>query len=556
MPAKIKIARLCLIVGGGLKIATALLFLFIFVTGAVFIGWGTERSELLGSALLGAAGVALFVLFAALGAADIVTADGIGRGKPWSRALGIALGALGLPLFPAGTLLGAFVLSGLLSAEARSWFDPSKPFPAATASKPATIRVKLSVVLAGLVLLAPFLPGSQQTGFTAEGLKQSTAKVFVDCHQCDMDYIRSEVTFVDFVRERKAADVYILVTIQLTGGGGREYTLDFIGRNGYYDIQNTLKYVSDREDSNDDQRRGLARVIKVGLVPFAARTAMGDFLDVNFERRVMGRGTTDNWNSWIFSVGVSGSMSGEVSRDFASLSGYLSANRVTSQNKFRAGLSGNINSSRFQIEDETLHSSADSESLSGLYVVSLSGRLSAGAWLAVSSSSYHNIALAVNPAPAVEYNFFPYSMSTRKQLRLLYRVGFHFNKYMEETIYDKTKENVIGQTLSMTLEIKEPWGHVSTSLSGSNLLNDFSKNRLEFWSGVSLHVFKGLAVNLSGQYSRIHDQLSLPKADASYDEILLQRRMLATNYNYGLSVGISYTFGSVFSGVVNPRFGR
>lgn len=526
------------------------------MTGAVLIGWDTERSELLGSALLGATGVVLFVLFAALGAADILTADGIWRGKPWARPAGIALGVLGLPLFPVGTLLGAFALSGLLSAEGRSWFGAGKPLRAENDPRPTTIRLKLSLVAAGLVLLPLFLPGSQQAEVSAEGLRETAAKVFLDCHQCDMDYIRSEITFVNFVRERKAADVYIMITIQLTGSGGREYTLDFMGRNGYYDIHNTLKYASHREDTNDEQRRGLARVIKVGLVPYAARTAMGDFLDVNFEKKVLPRVTTDNWDSWVFSVGVSGSMSGEASRDFASLSGYLSANRVTPECKLRLGLSANLNSSRFRIEDETLRSSADSQSFSGLYVVSLSGRLSAGSWLAVSSSSYHNIALAVNPAPAVEYNFFPYSVSTRKQLRLLYRVGFHFNKYQEETIYDKTKENVLGQTLSMTLEIKEPWGHISSSLSGSNLLTDFSKNRLEFWGGVSLHVFKGLAVNLSGQYSRIHDQISLPKSEASLDEILLQRKMLATNYNYGLSVGISYTFGSVFSGVVNPRFGR
>ena len=32
--------------------------------------------------------------------------------------------------------------------------------------------------------------------------------------------------------------------------------------------------------------------------------------------------------------------------------------------------------------------------------------------------------------------------------------------------------------------------------------------------------------------------------------------MLATNYNYRFSVGVSYTFGSIYSSIVNPRFGR
>jgi len=36
---------------------------------------------------------------------------------------------------------------------------------------------------------------------------------------------------------------------------------------------------------------------------------------------------------------------------------------------------------------------------------------------------------------------------------------------------------------------------------------------------------------------------------------LLQRRQLETGYNYFFSLGLSYTFGSTSSRVVNPRFG-
>ncbi|MFA9453938.1 MAG: hypothetical protein ACERK6_08490, partial [Candidatus Aminicenantaceae bacterium] len=56
------------------------------------------------------------------------------------------------------------------------------------------------------------------------------------------------------------------------------------------------------------------------------------------------------------------------------------------------------------------------------------------------------------------------------------------------------------------------------------------------------------------RYERIHDQLALPIGDASIDEVLLRRRELATDYDYSLSVGFRFTFGSVYSNVVNPRF--
>jgi hypothetical protein len=291
-------------------------------------------------------------------------------------------------------------------------------------------------------------------------------------------------------------------------------------------------------------------------VPYAAKTAVGDFLSVNFDRKVPVEVSEDSWNSWVFNVGVSGSVSGEASKDFASASGSFSANRITPKRKFRVGVSGNLSSSKFRLESGPVSSSSDSESFSGIYVFSLSAHWSGGAWFSAYSSSYANIAWAVNPAPAVEYNYFNYAESTRKQLRFLYRIGYTFNRYQEETVFSKMQEGVLTQTLSATVEIKQPWGNVSASLSGSNFLTDFSKNRVEFWSGVSLQLFRGLSVGFNASYSRINDQISLPKTQATEEEILLGRKMLPTSFNYGLSVGVSYTFGSIYTNVVNPRFGR
>jgi hypothetical protein len=70
-----------------------------------------------------------------------------------------------------------------------------------------------------------------------------------------------------------------------------------------------------------------------------------------------------------------------------------------------------------------------------------------------------------------------------------------------------------------------------------------------------VRLIKGLSLNLFGGASRIRDQLSLPKGSASLEEVLLRRRALATGYSFYRSVGLSYTFGSIYSNVVNPRFG-
>jgi hypothetical protein len=123
MPDKVKVARLCLLVSGWLKVATAGLFVFILVSGAVFIGPDKERSGLLGSALLGEVGGLLAAASAATGVLDLVAAAAVRRRNAWGRGLGIVLGMLLIPLVPVGTMLGLFVLSGLLGAAAREWFS-------------------------------------------------------------------------------------------------------------------------------------------------------------------------------------------------------------------------------------------------------------------------------------------------------------------------------------------------------------------------------------------------------------------------------------------------
>jgi hypothetical protein len=123
MPNKVKTARLCLIVAGALKIATAGLFLFIVVAGSVFVGGSGERSGLLGNALLGSLGVVLLLASTGAGVFDLIAAAGVRRRAAWGRALGVIAGVLLVPLFPVGTILGLFALSGLLGADGREWFS-------------------------------------------------------------------------------------------------------------------------------------------------------------------------------------------------------------------------------------------------------------------------------------------------------------------------------------------------------------------------------------------------------------------------------------------------
>ncbi len=73
---------------------------------------------------------------------------------------------------------------------------------------------------------------------------------------------------------------------------------------------------------------------------------------------------------------------------------------------------------------------------------------------------------------------------------------------------------------------------------------------------LSVRILKGLSVRLRGGVARINDQLSLVRGEASEAEILLQLQELATSYNLDGEIGVTYTFGSIYNNIVNPRFGN
>ena len=106
-----------------------------------------------------------------------------------------------------------------------------------------------------------------QTG--AEGLR-----VFLDCGPCDDDYLRQEITFVNYVRDRPDAQVHVLVTREGTGGGGRAWTLDFYGLEAFEGMDDQMVFYTSQDDTDDSERRALAQTLRLGLVRYAAQTPL------------------------------------------------------------------------------------------------------------------------------------------------------------------------------------------------------------------------------------------------------------------------------------------
>ena len=385
-------------------------------------------------------------------------------------------------------------------------------------------------------------------------------RVFLDCGNCFSDYLRTEVTFVDYVRDRAEADVHVLITDTQTGSGGREYTGAFIGLGKYESRQHTIKAVTTTSDSEDVIRRQLANMLRLGLLNFVSHEGVPQRLEMEVDLGTEDRRPAvagDRWNNWVFSLRGQASMDAEESSRQTQLSGSISADRITPDWKITFGAEIDHERERFDIdEDDPFEVERRERDFNWLVVKGLGEHWSIGARGDIESSTFENVKLGISASPAIEYNFFPYSAYTRRQLRILYSVGPRMVDYYEETLFEKTEETHVVHDLSGTFEQRERWGTLEARLEWSQYLHDVSFYRLEGNGEISWRLARGISLSADVNASRIRDQLSLPRRGATPEEILREVRELRSGYEFRLSVGVTYTFGSIFSSVVNPRFGQ
>ncbi len=385
-------------------------------------------------------------------------------------------------------------------------------------------------------------------------------RLFLDCPAfiCDLDFLRTEITFVDYMRDRHDAQVYLLVTSQETGGGGSEYTLTFVGLEQFSGSTDTLRYHSSPADGQHQIRRGLARMINLGLARYAAATPLSEHLDLTFDQPPLGAPgqiPRDPWNFWVFTIGGNGFFQGQQATTSRSLSGRLQANRTTDRWKINLNTNVNTSHSTYQLDSATTYV-YDNNRYNGnaLVVRSLGPHWSAGAQLNASSSTFENTAFKLRGGPALEYDIYRYDESTRRLVTFNYFIGVEAVSYNDTTIFDRTAEQHPVHVLTASVSATQPWGNVSGSITASQYLHDLSKQNVSFFGGTTLRLVRGLSLSFFGNYSIVRDQLFLPKSGATQQQILVQQQQLATNYSYFVSVGLSYTFGSIHNNIVNPRF--
>lgn len=385
--------------------------------------------------------------------------------------------------------------------------------------------------------------------------------IFLDCSgfYCEPDFYRTDIAFVDHVRDRTAADVHILITRETTGGGGSALMLAFYGQQRFAGISDTLSLTTPQGATEDEQRQAISRTVKLGLARYLARTRDASRATLTMAAAATADSakagpTRDPWNAWVFRIGANVNASRE--NEYASnyVYGSLNASRVTERWKTNLRVNENYSDQWFVIDGDRITSVRRDFGGAAQQVLGITDHWSAGVRGSAGSSTYLNQHLFASVGPAVEYNVYPYKESTRHLLSFQYSVGVKHFRYDDTTVYFKTFETLPYESLVMNLAQKQKWGSLSLEVSGSHYLNDMGKSRLTFYPEADVRLIKGLSLNLFGNYTVLHDQLYLPKGSLTREEVLLRQGQVATTYTSFLYLGISYTFGSVLNNVVNPRF--
>ena len=387
--------------------------------------------------------------------------------------------------------------------------------------------------------------------------EQTRLRVFLDC-DCFQQYIRSELAFVDYVRDRESADVHVLGQSRETGGSGREYALRFVGAGRLAGFDLDLRAVTAASDTEDTRRRAVQSTLTAGFLTYISRAGLPNRLRIEVEEAepTPASGAADRWNFWVYSVRASAELQAEESSRETNWDVSGSADRITDAWKLTFGASADQSVEKFDLdEDEPLTSRRHSRNVQWLAVKSLGEHWSAGTIGEVTSSSFENRKLQFGAAPAIEFNLFPYSQYIRRQLRTTYYIGAIYTRYYETTLFDKLSETRAQHGVSTTFDQRERWGTLQAQFELEQLVDDLSKYKVEFNGDVSIRLFRGLSLSLEGSASRIRNQISLPKRGATSEEVLLRLRRLQSGYEYSFDVGFTYTFGSLFNNIVNPRFG-
>jgi hypothetical protein len=291
------------------------------------------------------------------------------------------------------------------------------------------------------------------------------------------------------------------------------------------------------------------------MVYFLQNTDYKDIIEVTFKKGEQAQEETidDSWKNWVFEVSGSFNFENEKSINEEEYNLGLEVDRVTEMWRLRSDFGLRRSLKFFSGDDQDYSSERERLFYSGSLVKSISDRISFGVFGSYRQDTYQNYKSAYNFSPALEYNFIPYDQVLTREVTLAYKLGYNSYEYLEETLYGFDDQRLFNQSLTLNLRFREKWGSIYTYMVASQFLDEPDQRRLTINNNLNLRLTRGLSLRVSGYFRVIRDQINLPKGEASIEDLLLRQRQISTDFQNRISMGLSYTFGSIFNNIVNTR---
>lgn len=426
----------------------------------------------------------------------------------------------------------------------------------------ATVLLAVAGAVGGTPLPLDGQPPADATPADADANRPN---VFFDCsgRRCNSSYYRTELPWVNWVRLPEDSDVHLIMTSQATGAGGREYQLDFIGSD-QFGYQEQLRHQTLPTDTDREALDGIAHALAVGLLHFASvagfdppvAVVAAERAAVDPRARVVAQDeVSDPWNFWVFRLGGRTELDGEETRRTNRVDGSFSASRVTPTWKMNYRANVNFNRREIDLADDSAFVDQRTDwGFRQLVAYSLAHHWSVGIQGEVSRVTRFNQDFRAEFTPALEYSVFPYEEATRRALTAFYKIGPAYRNYIDETVFGQSAETRWEQSLELELSQRQPWGDASVRVLASHFLHSADLYNVSFRGELDFRITRGLTVNAEGNISWVNDQIYLSAEGVTDAEALLNLQQRSQDFNYGIEIGFSFQFGSIYNNVVNNRF--
>jgi hypothetical protein len=409
------------------------------------------------------------------------------------------------------------------------------------------------------------------TALAAQNAPAPTLKVFLDYfyEPVDINYLRTEVRFVNYVSDRSLADVQVQSIEISIRNGASQFEYVFRGYGSFTGQTDTIRWHKDPLENDGSVREKSVRALKRGLLPYLLQTDAAELIDYQVSNTPDYTATKDPWNLWTFKILLDGRTDGGYSENSfagagkskASVSNYLfqpAFNIWRIGEKWRGGLDINYSYRHFQSYRRPVTTTADvvnsNQSLDfDLYYVRAIRQH--WAW-GISFSGYTNGEplqhFDLRSNAGFEYNVYPYREFFHRRLLFGYLLrSIVINEGFALQIANSNKTRFTNYCFGRYDRISS-WGAF-----GANLGVDYGFAR--FWNNYTLYAGTHTAINLGKNiFLRFSAAITYGNNDYTFYNISgfpIVFSQKFRSFSYNSSIGIAYFFGSGYRSIVNPRLG-